>query len=122
MRMRDSEQIIEVEKDRLLATLKQNRDSHREEFLRAQDVFRRRVIEAFESRLADARDGKKVRLFISMPEPEDHTLDYEAAIQMVEWSIGDTVTVTQGDFRRFVLNQWEWEQSYVANTMSYLAE
>lgn len=115
-------QTITVAKDQLLATLKDNREAHRELFLKAQDAFRERVIEVLDHKLAEAREGHKVELWIRLPEPEDHTDSFDRAIAMVEWAVGDTIELSEKDFQRYVLNLWEWEQAFAANTMSYVAQ
>jgi hypothetical protein len=113
---------IRVKKDDLIATLRGNRDIHRETFLKAQDVYREKVIAAFEERLEAARNGEKILTYINLPEPEDHTDAFNTAINMLEWEIGDEVDLDRRDFQRFVQNQWEWGASFAANTGSYLVE
>ena len=110
---------IKVEKARLLATLKENREAHREEFLAAQEKFRERVIEALDQRLAEAKKGSKVDLYIRLPEPEDYTYKYDAAIAALDWMIGDEVTLDDHEFKQLVLNQWEWAAAFAGNTQAY---
>lgn len=113
-------QTITVSKQRLLETLRTNREEHRELFLKAQDVFRQRVIEVLDERLRHARAGRKVELFIHLPEPEDYTERFDQAIAMVEWAEGNSIELTEKDFQRYVLNRWEWAQSFAAATRSYV--
>lgn len=110
---------ITVKKDRLIETLKRNRDEHVSIFERAQIVYRDKVIAAFEERLAAARRGDKVITYINLPEPENHLSDFETAIEMLEWDTAETVDLDRRDFKRFVQNKWEWESTYAANTRSY---
>lgn len=112
---------ITVQKDRLIETLKRNRDEHVSIFERAQIVYRDKVIEAFEQRLAAARRGDKIVTYVGLPEPENHLSDFETAIEMLEWDTAETVTLDRRDFKRFVQNKWEWEQSFAGNTLSYSA-
>lgn len=114
-------QTITVSKDRLIGALRANRDEHRDIFLRAQEAFREKVIEVLDERLRAARDGDKIELWIAMPQPEDHTPEYDKAIAMVEWAEGETIDLSEKDFARFVLNQWEWEGTWAANTRSYVS-
>ena len=71
-------QRIRVEKPKLLAILKKNRKAHNSIFLEAQKGFRDAVIQELENRLAAARNGKRIEQYIRLPEPEDHTRDYES--------------------------------------------
>lgn len=113
-------QSITVSKPQLLEALKKNRDEHRALFLKAQDVYRERAIEALDNRLSAARAGRKIDLYIALAQPEDHTDSFDTAISMVEWEQGDTVELSEQDFVRYVNNKWEWERSFAANTMSYV--
>jgi hypothetical protein len=113
---------ITVDKATLLAKLKANRDEHREMFLQAQDVYRDKMIAELDLALQEAREGKKIRRSFSLPVPEDHTEDFNTAIQMLEWEQGDQVQLGYGDFQQYVQNQWRWAASFAANTSAYLSE
>lgn len=115
-------QTITVSKERLLSTLKTNRDEHEGLFIKAQEVYREKFIEALERRLADARAGGKVSTFFNLPEPVNYTDEFDKAIGMVEWAEGATIEMTERDFQRFVRNQWEWAAAFEANTKSYIEE
>jgi hypothetical protein len=113
-------QNITVDKTRLLTTLRTNRDDHRSLFLKAQEKYRERVIEELDRRLADARARRKIDVAIRLPVPEDYTSEFDTAISMVEWAEGDTMTLSESDFQRYVLNKWDWQRAFTANSMSYL--
>jgi len=112
---------ITVNKANLIETLEKNRSEHRGIFERAQIVYRQKVIDAFEDRLKAARNGEKIVTYIGLPEPEDHTAEFDTAIEMLKWDTAGEVTLDRRDFKRFVQNKWEWEASFVANTQSYSA-
>jgi hypothetical protein len=113
-------QSITVDKEKLIETIKRNRDSHRDQFLVAQERFREEVIRLLDERLAAARDGKKVDLAIRLPEPEDFTSYYDTALNMLEWEEADEVELDQTDFERYVENKWEWAGRWAGTTANYL--
>lgn len=113
-------QNITVSKLQLLETLRENREKHRDLFLKAQEKFRERVIEELDRRLADARAGRKIDIFFTLPEPVDYTGSFDQAISMVEWEQSQSITLSEKDFQRYVLNKWEWEHLFAANTASYV--
>lgn len=113
-------QTITVSKPKLLDTLRTNREEHRELFLKAQVAFREKVIETLDAKLASARAGERVELWIRLPEPEDHTDSFDTAIAMVEWAEGGLIELTEKDFQRYVLNNWEWAVAFAQNTRSYV--
>lgn len=114
-------QEITVEKAALIAKLQSNRDSHRAIFATAQVRYREAMIAELDRALQEARDGKPIKRMFALPVPEDHTSDFTTAIEMLQWETGDQVVLDERDFRRYVQNRWEWEQSFHANTGSYLA-
>lgn len=113
---------IRVPKVRLLETIRENRDRHRDEFLRAQEVYREKAIQALDDQLARARDRKSFSMSFYLPVPKDYTESYDTAIQMLEWETEDIIELSQRDFERYVLNQWEWAQAFAASTSMYLTE
>lgn len=111
---------ITVRKGQLLETIRANRDEHRQQFLTAQKKYREKVIEELDVRLEQARTGGRINLGFALPEPVDYTDAYDTAIGMLEWEIGDEVTLEEEDFKRYVLNKWEWARAFAASTKAYL--
>jgi len=110
---------ITVNKAELIKTLEENRTEHRSIFEEAQAVYRERVIHELDRHLRDAREGRKISRYVSLPEPEDHTRDFDTAIAMLNWHTEDTVDLTLREFAQYVENKWTWRESFRANTMSY---
>lgn len=111
---------VTVRRDELLKVVKKNRDNHRAVFEKAQTAYRARMIQELDSMLADAKAGRKIRRAIAMPEPEDHTPDYDRIIRMLEMSVNDVLELSEYDFSRYAMDQWEWAASFAANTASYV--
>jgi hypothetical protein len=114
-------QTITVNKGDLVTKIQMNRDEHRSMFIKAQEKYREAMIAELDRALQDARDGKKIRRMFSLPVPEDHTEEFNTAIEMLQWEKATEVKLTQQDFQRYVQNRWEWAASFAANTGSYLA-
>ena len=112
---------VKIRKENLLQAVKANRTTHRDEFLTAQAGFRDRVIEELDRRLQDAREGKKVNLLISMPEPQDHTDDYDRVIRMLEMSVDDEVKLSATEFDQYVMDNWQWARQAKLINASYSA-
>jgi hypothetical protein len=111
---------ISVSKDRLLKTLQENREKHLSLFLEAQEKYRGKLIAALDERLAQARAGRAVSTHFNLPEPVNYTEAFDQAIQMVEWAEGATIDLDERDFRRYVMNQWEWAKVFAESTASYV--
>lgn len=99
-----------------------NREAHREKFLKAQEAFRSRLIEELDRRLADARNGLTVNLYIDLPEPKDHTADYDRVLEMLDMHIEDTVVLSEKDVQQYVLDDWGWKREFETTNMVYAVE
>jgi len=113
---------VKVEKARLLAKLKENRESHRAEFLKAQSGYRAEVVEQLDKALENARNGKKIITYFNLPAPTDQTSDYDAAIEMLDWAVGDEVELEEQAFRQYILDDWTWKQSWGLSNSVYLSK
>lgn len=110
---------VKIRKNELLEVVKTNRARHRELFLQAQEGFRQRAIEELDRRLADVRNGQKINLAIQMPEPQDHTEDYDRVIRMLEMSVDDEVTLQAHEFDQYVMDNWQWAKMVRTLNASY---
>ena len=112
---------VMVSRDALLEKLQENRSRHRSIFLEAQRGYRAAVIGELDRMLAEARDGKAIRRRIELPEPCDHTADYDVAISMVGMSISSGIALSEYDFRRYVMDEWDWSKTFSSTSQSYSA-
>jgi hypothetical protein len=108
-----------INKNELLTILEANRARHRDVFLAAQDGYRRRVIQELDRRLEDARAGRKIDLLFRLPEPEDHTADYDREIKMLELETGITVVLTTREFDQLVMDNWGWSGDFALTSSAY---
>lgn len=97
-----------VKRADLLAKIKGNRDAHRALFLKAQEGFRARVVEELDEMLKDAREGKQLRTVVRLAAPEDHTIEYDRVIDMLEMSEEAIVEIDSQSFLQYVRNEWQW--------------
>ena len=112
---------VTVKKDELLAAIRKNRESHRSEFLKAQEGYREEVIKTLDRMLADVRDGRPFvqAQIMSLTMPIEHTNDYDRVIRMLEMSIAEEITVTEGQFSQYVLDDWGWKAQFTATSTRY---
>jgi len=115
-------QTVKIQRDLLLEKLRLNRKSHRDLFLKAQEGYRKKVIEELDQMLAEARGGKSIRRAISLPEPQDHTPDYDRIIAMLEMSVDDQIQILAGEFDMYVMDNWTWKPMAMSVNTRLLAE
>ncbi len=113
---------VKVRKERLLDKLKENREKHRDDFIKAQIGYRAEVIEQLDRALQDARDNKKITTTFRLPSPSDHTSEYDTAIEMLDWTIGDEIELSQMAFRQYIFDDWDWSQSWLLSNSSYMSK
>jgi hypothetical protein len=110
---------IKVKKTELLEILKKNRKAHNGIFREAQDGFRKVVIEELEKRLEAARKGKRIEQYMRLPEPQDHTRDYDRVIAMLEMDLSETVELSEQDYAQYVEDDWEWKRQFLGTSRAY---
>lgn len=96
-----------------------NRETHRKIFLEAQDGYRRAIIEELDSRLREARSGKKISRIAFLTEPEDHTRDYDRVLKMLEMCSETHVELNEEEFGQYVMDDWRWKRQFLAANSAY---
>lgn len=113
---------VRVDKAKLLKILQQNRAEHRATFLEAQKVFRVVAIKALDEQLKAARKGRPFVLasLTKLEAPEDHTVDYDRSIEMLEMSVDTEITIDEREFQNYVQDRWQWSRDWASNNMQYV--
>ncbi len=110
---------VKVSKSRLIESMTKNRENHRKIFLEALDGWKKKVIEELEKSVADARDGKQFRTSLHLPQPTDHTSDYDTVIAMAEMSVDDDIELDHVEFLRYVRDEWGWKEDFLSTSSLY---
>lgn len=110
---------ITVEKAQLLTKLMENREKHQQAYREALEGYLIQQREELEAKLLDLSGGRVIGQYLKHTPPEDHTKDYDEAIDMLQWATGDEVDLNHGQFRAFVRDDWGWKQDWQASNSSY---
>lgn len=113
-------QDIKASKDEVIQILQTNRETHRTTFLKAQEEYRRRLIDELYRRLRDARNGLDVNHTITLPIPRDYTSEYDTVIRMLELHQSEVVKLSQNDVQCYIRDDWAWKREFVGSTSAYL--
>ena len=111
---------IQVDPDRLMLALEQNRSTHQATYEKAVAGFIKVTTKQFEGYLKRLAKGELLERAFIPPPPEDHTKDYDDAIEMMRWAKDDTIELTQQQFRQYVMDDWGWKDSWVTSNTAYL--
>lgn len=105
----------------LLATLRTNRDGHRDAYLTAKAGYIKVVTGQLTKYVEQLADGELLgpdARFLPSP-PEDHTSDYDTAIAMMEWTNDTTIELSQPMFQQYVLDDWNWKEAWKTSNATY---
>lgn len=115
-------QTVNVKKSDVIDTLEQNRADHKAIFEEANANYRQKVVNAMRARADEIEQGGEIKVHFDLPKPEDHTEDFDEALQTLGWEQRDTLDLNRHDeFAQWMLNKWHWDRSFLANTTSYTA-
>jgi len=115
-------QEVTVKVSDLLTELTGNLANHLETYERARDGYRKHAIKTFKTQLKRAEDGDNFRDSWHLDPPQDHSTDYEAAIEMLKMTKKagvEQIVITYKDFCHYVRDDWGWKDSWVSNTSQY---
>jgi hypothetical protein len=108
-----------VDKAKLLTVLHANRGQHRAIFEEAVEGYREEAVKQLEDYLARIKKGSLKRVYISIPVPEDHTADYDRTIGLIEMGQEALVSLSDDEYRMYVLDEWDWKQHFLASNSAY---
>lgn len=113
-------QSAKVEKLVLIKTLETNREKHREEYVEAEDSYRKSVIEWYEKQMQKAEEGEEFETYYEDEvAPVDHTSDYENILAMLQYTIDTEIQLTQQEFRQYVQDDWHWQGEFKMSASYY---
>lgn len=52
--------------------------------------------------------------------PESHSAEYKKAIRSIELNIYDNISLSEEEFNRYVMNDWEWRASFITRNTMYV--
>lgn len=112
---------INVNRLQLIAKVQANRDDHAAANAIAEAAYREVAAKWLQDQLDRIQAGQLPDRAMprSLPQPEDHTSDYDGAIAMLQWSTDPQYELDESTFANLVLNQWHWSGSWAATNSSY---
>lgn len=118
-------QKVTVNKSALIEKIKENRAEHKDLYDKAVAIYKERFIREAEKFLTEslehAKRGEPFGQFVRLPVPEEHTEDFDRALEMLEWSLDEEIALEEHEFANLVQNEWGWARSFMQNTASYTA-
>lgn len=147
--MRDMQnRVVEVNREKLVLILKENREAHIANYKEAvagyKEVAKKELEKAHEKAKKELesnvqRCGEKIEAFdpsdrnvtdylslvsavnVHLIAPRNYSKEYDAAIDMAQWDVRETLELTTAEFQCFVRDVWEWSEDFRNSTAVYNA-
>lgn len=112
---------ISIEREQLIQILSENKDKHVGLFHKAMEGYKKELIRLAEENLARAREGQDPKS-LRHQKPTNYAPQYDRALGMLKLSADEKVTVSAYDYARFVEDDWDWKDQFVAVSAAYGAK
>jgi hypothetical protein len=110
---------IKADRDTVIATLKKNRERHKQIVSEARVGYVKKAREALMEKLALVESGKVVALTFALEAPQDHTKVYDTAIEMLSMHTDATIILDAGQVRNLVMDEWDWTSHFMLVNSAY---
>lgn len=110
-----------VGKDDLISRIKQNKEKHLAEYKETREKYKWKMAGLLQDLVEEVKSGKlaDLSLIYHYPAPQEYLSEYDTALTMLEMSVDDTITLSEEDFKKFVMDDWNWKKSFSASNTFY---
>lgn len=121
---------VTIRKDVLKEKLQENLAIHDEIYEEAVENYWKSVTKDFKEKVEEVNGLIKkqdlthggISIGIRISAPENHREAYEDVLSMLEYEVDDEVTLSQHDFKSYVLNQWQWSNQFLMSNAVYASQ
>lgn len=120
---------VNVSRLMLLEKLRENLSTHRQQYAEAVSDYRKRIQIELSLALKQVNDetyptDSIPKLAINFSIPTNHEKDYVDVIEMLEFSVDETINLDRESFKAYIKNEWSWSQPFnvmMASTKQYIS-
>ena len=109
---------VKVNKDRLVSTLKENLDTHKELYTAAVEAYKLDYVVALDAHTHAVKGGNWKSVLDLPAKPQSYAKEYEKVLSQLDFSVDETLTLTQQEFNQFVLDDWNFDRVFFSNFIS----
>lgn len=113
-------QKVTVDKNELLAKLRANKEKHVNDFNTSIVGYRKEVVEYLGKLIDDVNNSKDIKHHIDVDKPVSYEREYNRAIAMLEMSVDNKIELDGDTFNKYVLDEWEWKNTFETISAKYL--
>lgn len=114
---------VQMSKTKLIEILKENLKNHISHYNKALEGWEDDYATQMENEVERIGNGtwNGEAFLFTESKPKSYAESYEEMISQLEHDIRDTIELYSTDYRKYVLDKWEWKKQFAASTMKYLA-
>lgn len=116
----------------ITAKIEENRQTHALDYETAMQGYREAVAEGVKTLNAATAEfvaghgpeepyQKALTALRMLPKPQDFLAEYDRALEMLDLSSAEEITLDEHDYRRYMRDEWEWKNTFLATSSTYLA-
>jgi hypothetical protein len=119
MRINGNGREISVKKSDLIAKIKENKENHIIEYEKAVEAYKVVAKRTLEKQMKELKNGS-LSISVHLVAPVKKTDEYDKIAAMFEWEQADTVTLSQGEFNEYVLDETSFAREAKMLNSTYL--
>jgi hypothetical protein len=104
---------VTVDKAKLIETVEKNKEFHAKEYEETWAEYVKAIRKALDVVAEQARDNVvNLAELNSLPKPRSYVDDYEEALEILRWEVGEQVELDRDEFKNYVLDDWNWKAGF----------
>jgi hypothetical protein len=107
-------QSVNVSRLQLLSALRSNLEKHKRDYAEAVVNYRIALQVDLTAALVQANDPKSRldKINVDFDHPKSYANQYQQVIDMLEYSVDETINLDSQAFRAYVKDEWSWKSSF----------
>lgn len=108
---------VTISKQKLIDVLTLNRTMHIADYQAALVEWEKQYAKALRRELRANVESKTGSVYLE--KPVSYQNSYDTALRMLDLALEAEFVLTERQFRQYVMDEWDWKDRFVSNTMSY---
>lgn len=108
-----------VKREELIEIVRRNMAEHKSIVDEAMVGYRDQATKALKIALDDALAGREINLGFNLKKPASHLADYARVLKMLEMSVKEEITLDEGQFSCYVMDEWNWKWDFMHTNSRY---
>ena len=113
------QQTVHVRTETLISHLKDNKVKHVAEYNAAVEGFKDEMVRVLQEELKKAKQGELKMLSLTLYAPTSHETEYQEAIDMLEFSVDETIQLDTQSFKAYFKDEWDWTGHFKSMVTAY---